>query len=341
MINNPAGFDDSWLVPEYRVTRLRRQIDQPSFGNLGKLPPELLCMVFPHLTCADLEALHCCSTGGRIAVLACFQYSALLNHAPKILAILKETGLDRWFTIGQIFETFTSPLCTTCGRFGAYVFLPSFTRCCMLCAETDMKYMPVSRNEARIEFGVKRKKVLDGLPQLSNIEGYYSSFSGQIKYYTQRLSLISRELAEQVRSPKHRLDFPRQSMRYVGENSVQAHQRYMALTPLPCFIPKSGSIENGVYCSGCDLRAKEHGFCKGTHMGEYRTYQKILHHLTDGLNYSCWPRGYNENCFLITEQDRLHDSRHVLSHLQGCAAAQALLEAKWTRSQKKASAVDS
>lgn len=330
---NTADFEDSWHVPKYRMTRLRRQIHQPSFGNLAKLPNELLCMVFRHLTCGDLEALHSCSTGGRITVLAFPPYHTLLTHAPTILAILKETRLARSFTITQIYETFTSTLCTTCGQFGGYVFLPSFTRCCVPCAETELKFLPISRDGARIEFGVKGKRIFDTLPHLSSIDGYYSTFSGEIKYYTQRLNLYSRELVEKFRNPKHLPFMDRHSQRYIGDHSIKTHQRYMALTPLPCFIPKSASMEQGVYCAGCDIRAQEHADCQGTDYSDYRNFKPTRDHITDGLEIYCQLKRPRDQCPLFTARDRQHNSRHILSHLQGCEAAQILLKVYWTRSQ--------
>ncbi|MCJ1462433.1 hypothetical protein MMC07_001034 [Pseudocyphellaria aurata] len=322
-------------VRRYRVTIFQRQIRQPSFGYLGKLPLELLCVVFRHLTCEDLEALHSCSTGGRLAVLAFPQYGALLRHAPTLLAVLMETGLARSFTITHIYETFVSSLCTNCGHFGGYVFLPSFSRCCMHCAETNIKFLPISRDGAKNEFGVKGKRVFDSLPQLSVIEGDYSSFHGEIKFYTQRLTLFSREMVEKLRNPKHELHLARYSQKDVGDNSVKAHQRYMALTPLPCFLPKSASMEKGLYCAGCALRAKEHTFCQGIDLNECREFQAPKAYYTDGFDYCCRPKGHRDQCLLLTEQDRLHDSRHILSHIEGCAAAQVLLKKKWTRWQEK------
>lgn len=326
---------DTLQVRRYIVTSFQRQIHQPSFGNLGKLPLELLCTVFRHLTCGDLEALHSCSTGGRLAVLAFPPYYTLLRHAPTLLAVLMETRLARSFTITQIYETFVSPLCTNCSHFGGYVFLPSLTRCCMHCAETDIKFLPISRDGAKNEFGVKGKKIFDSLPQLNVIEGDYSSTHGEIKYYTQRLTLFSREVVEKLRNPMHVLHLARYSQKDVGDNGVKAHQRYMALTPLPCFLPKSASLEKGLYCAGCALRAKEHAFCQGTDIMEYREFENPKEYYTDGFKICCRHRDHRDQCLLLTEQDRLHDSRHILSHIEGCAAAQILLKKKWARWQEK------
>lgn len=201
----PVGHDllgereGTWHIPEYKVMPLQRQIDRPSFGNFGRLPTELLWMVFRHLTCDDLEALHSCSTGGRIAILAFPQYHRLLNHAPTILAILKETLLAQSFTVTETYETFTSTLCTTCCKFGACVFVTSltrFTRYCIRCAETELKFMQISRDGAKKEFGVKGKRIMDSLTPLSSLEGYHSSFDREVKYYTHLSILVSREMIE-------------------------------------------------------------------------------------------------------------------------------------------------
>lgn len=67
-------------VPKYELTLFGRQAHVSSFGNLGNLPLELLYMVFWHLTCDDLEALHSCSTSGRMAVLGFPQYYNILQR---------------------------------------------------------------------------------------------------------------------------------------------------------------------------------------------------------------------------------------------------------------------
>lgn len=237
-----------------------------------------------------------CSTGGHIAVLGFSPYYSLLKYAPAILAILKETHLARSFNIMKVYETFTSSLCANCGQFGGYVFLPSFTRCCLDCAETNLKFLPISRKGAETEFGVKGKRIFYNLPQLAVIQGLYSSGRGTTKQYSQNLTLFSRELVEELSNPNH-VHRARHSWRNWGNNSRKMHQRYMALTPLPCFIPKSASIEEGLYCASCALKAK----------------------------------------YSHTAKHSLHDSRHVLAHLQGCVATRVRAQSVVKKLQKRKS----
>lgn len=333
---NSVGPKEDWQVADYSLTQLRRQIDQPSFGDLGKLPPELLGMVFRNLTCNDLEALHSSSTGGRIAVLGFPQYHNILMHAPSLLAILKKTQLARSFSITTVYETFVSTLCMSCGHFGGYVFLPSFTRCCIYCAENLPKFLPISRASAKTEFGVKGKKILDGLPQFNTIQGWYSTFCGDVKHYKQHMTLFSHQLVYKIAHPDD-TSFIRYDRKSVSHGTMKAYQRYMALTPFPSFIPKSASMERGLYCAGCALRAKEHGHCYGSDRNDLRDMHVMENRITDGGDIRCclW-----KPCVLNIAQDRLHDSRHVLSHLQGCVGAQALLKHKWTVLQKEISGTD-
>ncbi|MCJ1271116.1 hypothetical protein MMC22_011015 [Lobaria immixta] len=332
-IINGGGFN---RIPDYRVMQLQRQIDQPSLGDLGKLPPELLCMVLGHLSCNDLEALRSCSAGAHIAVVSFPLYRTLCAHAPAIIAILKKTRLATSFPITKIYETFASTCCTTCDQFGGYVFLPSFSRCCLHCAETLLKFLPISRYYAKREFGVS-EKVLKSLPQLRTIPGLFSSSSGDIKCYTQRLILFSRELVEQTSDLKD-TSLIQYGEEHVSHDTIKAYQRHMALTPLPSFIPKSASTENGVYCAGCALRAKEHppyyGLIRRGH-----SHPKGIRNvtITRGGDIHCWMARTIENCFLNTAQEKLYDSRHFYSHFQGCAAAQDLFKHKWTESQKEIS----
>lgn len=337
---NTADAKDSWHVPNYTVTPLQSQTDRSSLGYLDKLPPELLHMVFRHLTCGDLEAIHSCSTGGRVAVLSFPPYHRLLEHVPAILAILKETGLARSFTIMIIYETFASTLCTNCGEFGGYVFLVSFTRCCLHCAETELKFMPVSHDSAKKELGVEGKEILDPLPQLNTIEGYYSSY-GKIKYREHRRILFSREAIEKLIYPEHRSALLQLRQIFIRKVTIKAPQRYMALTPLPCFISASASIEKGVYCVGCAIRAKEHLPCGNPPFSDQ--HLGVASRITDGRDVCCGKRVYHNNfklCPLGIARDRMHDSRHILGHLEGCEGAQAVLKMKWTQLQMQITEMD-
>ncbi|MCJ1462371.1 hypothetical protein MMC07_000971 [Pseudocyphellaria aurata] len=330
MANNDGlnGYD----IACYAVPLPRRPIVQPSFGNLDKLPPELVGMVLEHLTLGDLEAVSSCSTGARLAVVAFPAFYNLLEYAPEILATLKITQLARSFAVKQIYETFTSFECTNCGQFGGYVFLPSFSRCCLHCAETELKFLPMSRDGARIEFGVTRKKIFDRLPKLNNILGEYSASKGEIKEYSTRRSFFARDQVAQFRKPHHPSTDVRPGQKFAGDTLIRAKERYMCLTPLPRFFPKSNRLEKGVCCAGCDHRALEHGLrCQDVHEDEVvrRCLERQEPKITDGYGATCVRRRPHDQCGLITDQHRRYDAETILTHIQGCQAAQALLKLRY------------
>lgn len=198
----------------------------------------------------------------------------------------------------------------------------------MHCGEYDWKFLPISCNEAVMKLGIKAERILNKLPQMNIIKGIYSHGRYEDRFYDESLTLCSRELVEKLRDPKPMPGFIRSSQR--PARALTAYRRYMALTPLPCYFPMSASTEEGVYCVGCDLRAKEHDpSCGGR--GFFDPPRK--------LPRSCMQLSKDGpgRCPIKTDRDRLHDSRHFLSHLQDCKAAQALLEVKWTQSQEEIS----
>lgn len=320
-------------IDENRLMPLPRRIHPPSLGNFEKLPLELLWMVFGQLTCDDIETLQTCSTGGRMAVFAFPPYYNLVKHAPTLLAVLKRTGLARSFTITQIYDTFVSSSCVTCGRFGGYVFLLSFTRCCLHCAETNPKFLPILYDRA--SKGESDNRILDCLPQLHTVRRYEGRPN-----IIERSILLSRELVEleKPRNPELALLLARDSQQSVGE-TARYIQRCKALTPLPCFIPQSASLETGARCAGCVCRTHAYGFCRSKNSNKLLRGTEKAEFVADRNNFR--PEGSRDQGPIMTfeeiqtEELRLHDSRHILSHFESCAAAQALLKLNWTRLQKR------
>lgn len=93
-----------------------------------------------------------------------------------------------------------------------------------------------------------------------------------------------------------------------------AYQQHMSLTPLPCFISKSASTENGVYCTGCALRAKEHSACYGLGRRGHSHFDGIRNTITKAEDIHCWMGRIRENCILYTARDKLFDSREKNHH---------------------------
>lgn len=268
-----------------------------------------------------------------MAVLAYPPYYNLVKHAPTILAVLKRTGLARSFTITQIYDTFITSSCVTCGRFGGYVFLLSFTRCCLHCAETNPRFLPISCDTA--SRGESGNRILDCLPQLHTIQRYEGRPN-----IIERSTLLSRELVEleKPRNPELALLLAQDSQQNVGE-SARYIQRCKALTTLPCFLPQSASLEKGVRCAGCVYRTHAYGVCRSKNPHKHPRGKEAIEFLADCNSFQ--PEGSQAQSQIMTfeeiqtEERRLHDSRHILSHSEGCGAAQALLKMNWTRLQKR------
>lgn len=327
LMANTSSLVGANHVPDYVVQRLRPRVGPSSFGLFDLLAPELMVMVIRLLSCADLETLHQCCPVGRQTVLSLISYSRVLYYAPAILSVLKETQLAKSFTIAEIHQTLITRACATCGKFGGFVFLPSFTRCCQDCAETNPRFMPISANGAQKAFGIKSKKALDSLPHMKTIPNVYTNKDGAIKNCKNSITLLSRDMAQKIGNPSH------VDPTYVVKNTIKAYQRYMAITPLPYYNPLGGFVERGLRCGGCIQRARWHKKCTvftGTIFNSVEEMEAAFEILPDeSIPCSIQTLGSTVNqCCRKHACDILYDGPGLLAHMRQCKWAQNIIEEK-------------
>ena len=330
---NTSNLSGAKHVPDYEVKRLGPRVRPTSFGLFDLLAPELMSMVIRLLSCADLEGIRQCCRAGRETVLAINSYSRVLSHAPTILSVLKITQLDKSFTIEEVHHTLVNRGCTTCGQFGGFVFLPSFTRCCQNCAETNANFMPISAHAAKKAFGIKSQRALDSLPHMKTMPNFYTTNDGSYKNCSKRsITLLSRDLAQKLRNPSHVIN-PKHDPVYVAENTIRAYQRYMAITPLPWYCSTTGYVEHGLRCGGCILRAKGHNRCQvftGTLFRNVEEMEVAFEILPDeSIPCSIRNSGSTVNqCSRKNARDILYDGHGLLAHVRQCKWAQHIIDEK-------------
>lgn len=105
-------------------------------------------MVMEQLTCIDPEVLGSCSTGALYGRARLSPLQRTSRASTDSFSVLKKMQLAETFTMAKNYKIFASTLCTKCGEFGGYVFLPSFTRCYIHCAETELAFLPITANAA-------------------------------------------------------------------------------------------------------------------------------------------------------------------------------------------------
>lgn len=233
-----------------------------------------MSMVLGYLPCSDLEAFHQCNSTCRETILSLTSYCRVLSHAPTILSILKKTELDKIFTIEEVYQTLVTRGCTVCGKFSKLVFLPSFTRCCQTCAETQSKFMPITTKGAKMAFSVT-KEALNSLPHMKIIPNVYTNGEGSIKSCKKSITLLSRNIAQKLRNPSHVVTDPKYDPARMAMTSIKSYQRYMAITPLPYFSRQKGVVEGSFHCGGCVLRATGHNACIVLRDKNFQTMEEV------------------------------------------------------------------
>ncbi|CAF9935600.1 MAG: hypothetical protein HETSPECPRED_009841 [Heterodermia speciosa] len=210
-------------------TELDPHVYQPrgtvaSLGNL-KLPIEIIRMVLLAMPYKDLVAFMAVNSAAFNVVVAMTEFCILNKYGGNVLRMLSKVHLQSCFSIADVYETFTSPSCSYCVSFGAYVFLPGLVRCCQNCAERDYRLIPISKNSAQKKihdagFNLTSQMV-DNLPVMTTIPGYYAASSSEPagkSRYKKQVHLLSRPLAEAAMIKRILQDDPKARLPEIQHN---------------------------------------------------------------------------------------------------------------------------
>ena len=171
-----------------------------SLGNV-QLPMEILLMILSAIPYDALLAFMAVNSTALSIVMAIREFRILNKYGRNVLRMLSKVHLQNCFSIVDVCEVFTSPSCSYCTSFGAYVFLPGLVRCCQSCAESDWRLIPVSKNLAQHNFSNAgfnlTPQMVANLPVMKTIPGTYAAttIADKSKYKGQ-IHLLSRPLAE-------------------------------------------------------------------------------------------------------------------------------------------------
>lgn len=255
-----------------------------AFGSLDRLPQEILHII---LNLLDLQTLsrmtQTCFSGlsGLSVIQSMRAYRGLLEHASSTIAALGQTKLLGIHIPAQLWGALRSDRCECCPYYGAFLFLPTCMRCCWECLRLKPSLRVLSLQQARPYFGLKKSHV-QRLPALHPIPGNYM-FSHTVKVPPQLVSAAAAKelgisvhgscesfedsLVRRLKSNSSRIIgrfYQRASMTPLkedllarpGQGNIPTSECFgMASTPFP-YLQPSGSIKNGLWCTGCQLIAE-------------------------------------------------------------------------------------
>jgi hypothetical protein len=95
-----------------------------------------------------------------------------MQHAPRVLAALGQTGLISLHSADTLYGALLSEPCVSCREYGAFLFLPTCERCCYECLCRNQSLWVISTTHARKCFDLTSAQAKQ-LPSMRSIPGRY------------------------------------------------------------------------------------------------------------------------------------------------------------------------
>ncbi|KAL6892366.1 hypothetical protein GGI43DRAFT_413862 [Trichoderma evansii] len=273
-------------------------VSRMGLGAFDQLPVELLFQTLRHMDMQSLFNLRQTNLRARQIVDSLKEYKAVVAYGLTAYCALLRTKLATHVTLLDFYRVLCSKDCAFCGKFGGFVFLPTWIRCCFECIEEDPETRMVRVAEVRRLFRLSRTEVSQQR-SCQTLSGLYTEglYSMRRSYQQHRIKLV----------PYF------QAMKEFGDRletgSAHSHRpfwdpvhNFMASCELPYYDPLTKVVEAGISCAGCERRGDG---------------QPV------GLNP---PFGYND---LFDERpwSEVFSREGYLKHFKICSQAQALWNA--------------
>lgn len=229
-------------------------VSKMSLGDFDQLPVELLLQALRHMDMQALFNLRQVNLRARQVVDSLREYKAVVSHGLTAYCALLRMRLAAHVTLLDFYRVLCSRDCALCGKFGGFVFLPTWIRCCFECIEEDPETRTVTVAEARRLFRLSRAE-LGRQRSFQTLPGMYTTglYSMERSYQRNRIKLVPY--------------FP--AMKAFGDRleTGAAHPQhqpfwdpihnFMASCELPFYDAQTQVVEYGISCAGCEQTATE------------------------------------------------------------------------------------
>ncbi|RDW92964.1 F-box protein [Aspergillus mulundensis] len=237
-----------WFPPSQHVS-IRSSIATPfqrtsaaGLGFLDRLPLELICETLCHLDMHSLFKLRQVNSASRRTVDSLPQYQRIVLHGLRIFCATLRTRVARDVSLHDFDTALCTKTCKLCGEFAGFMFLPSWTRCCIKCLqnapETQMRKVSYVKKQIRLTRGEAFQ-----LQPLYCLSGTYSMNEAAQKA---RIALVSLRHVVTVCRRHPKPDYP-------SNDELNKKFNFMASCALPYLDKETGEADRGVSCAGCQL----------------------------------------------------------------------------------------
>ncbi|KAH7008407.1 F-box domain-containing protein [Ilyonectria destructans] len=215
-------------------------------GTLDVLPVELLSSICLML---DVDAgfrFSQASRRARAVVASVPEYRHLGDHALQCLCALLRTDIGHHVAISTLHSALVTQDCQSCGFFAGYLFLPTLTRCCFPCIESAKGLSAAPLEKLASESGMSVDQLKEAIPifhTLSTLRNSAGAMRGG-----RRFLVAEKHCIGILRSIRH----PEPTPAYFSLMHLPGFG-FEASTTLPSLNSKTGEIETGVSCKGCQV----------------------------------------------------------------------------------------
>ncbi|KAH7926504.1 hypothetical protein BV22DRAFT_1128095 [Leucogyrophana mollusca] len=278
--NRPPGTNRT--PPTANQIQLSQKPPNSSMGTLTVFPVELLNEVLRYSVLTAALSIRSLNRKARLIVDNSIPYKYLTLNASAALKILVQTKAADYFTIDHIYHVLCHPVCSICGVYAAYVWLPEYTRCCMPCLRQAPVFMPMTTADAKAAYGLTERALLS-VPVITSIPGEYG-YGMMCRKREKPVRLLSPQLARKAAVIAHGGEtklaeyyrtgsgsrtlnaYKKRMERLKGEADPETGfktpeddiTRFMMATRVPYYDAASGIVHTEMLgCEGCQTACRE------------------------------------------------------------------------------------
>jgi len=273
-ITGPPKSPDSTVADGVWIDRIS------SLGILNRLPPEIMSTLLGMLDIQSIARFARVSFRGNTFVQSHPAYRDLVTLAPQVPLALDRVGLIGLHSVAELYAALRTERCATCIEYGAFLFLPTCERCCWECLRYNPSLRMLLPKEAERYFGLS-KRHLQRLPSLHVIPGNYGISANPAPEDCRLISgkaaralglmvhgsaeKLAQAMARRCKSTRllvqgrYLQDEGQDLSLLLNQGNVPTDNFFgMASIQFPS-LSKSGRIENGLWCRGCEVTLRRYG----------------------------------------------------------------------------------
>ena len=199
-------------------------------GQLDSLPLEIVQRILQLMDIHTLTLMQCSNHRSNLLVNSLPQHRDIVARAPNALRAMLGTGLASNFGIDDLHGALRSEECFQCGSFGSFLYLLSCRRCCYVCLANSFDTLPISREIAKLYYGLPQS-IISRLPCMRSLPERYmhdqQSFPKRYMHdyprgntHIRRFALVSTQAAKEAGKAFHG-----------SEEAMQAYEAELQLLP--------------------------------------------------------------------------------------------------------------